>query len=73
MLFLCPRQVGAAAAAVGSQSVTESAIDAELVFARLRGLRVTGIGVVIVCHRGDCRDQKKHAVDGRREKSPRPR
>ena len=48
MLFLRPRQVGAAAAAVRSQAVAERAVDAELVFARLGGFGIAGRGIVIV-------------------------
>src|SRR5580700_2021185 len=48
VLLLCPSQVGTAAAAVRAQAMTERAIDAELKLARLRGLGVASIRIVIV-------------------------
>ena len=63
MLFLCPSQVGAAPAAVRPQSMAESAVDAEFLLARLRGLGITGKRIVIVGMARRCCQQHEKVND----------
>jgi len=62
-------EVGTASAAAGAESVTESAVDAEFVFAGFGGFGVSGEGVAeLGGGEGDCERQRRQR--GGDEKHP---
>ena len=64
MLFLCPRQVRPAPAAMRSQPMAQRAIDTELILSRFGDLGVARKGIAIVRGKGhSCGQHQEFRTD----------